>query len=174
LCFVGLGAATIYGTGIELEASGGGFAKQLLKIYTNSLGEWAYFLIAIAAFTTMFSTTLTCLDAFPRVLSPTTEMLMGSKKPNNQSIYWVWILIVVIGTVIILSMFLTNMKAMVDFATKIAFITSPILAILNYMAIHGKTMPDENKPSLFLKLLSWIGIVYLIGFSTYFIYLSIN
>jgi len=101
-------------------------------------------------------------------------MLMGSKKPNNQSIYWVWILIVVIGTVIILSMFLTNMKAMVDFATKIAFVTSPIIAILNYLVIHGKTMPYEDKPSLFLKILSWIGIVYLVGFSVYFIYLTVS
>jgi Mn2+/Fe2+ NRAMP family transporter len=173
LCFIGLGASTIYGTGIELEASGGKFAKQLIGIYTNSLGNWAYFIIAIAAFTTMFSTTLTCLDAFPRVLSPTTEMLMGSKKPNNQSIYWIWILIVVIGTIIILSFLLTNMKAMVDFATKIAFITSPILAVLNYLVIHGKTMPTENKPNLFLKLLSWAGIIYLIGFSVYFLYLTI-
>ena len=172
LCFVGLGASTIYGTGIELEASGGGFAKQLLGIYTNSLGTWSYFIIAIAAFTTMFSTTLTCLDAFPRVLSPTTEMLMGSKKSNNQSIYWIWILIVVIGTIVILSTFLVNMKVMVDFATKVAFITSPILAILNYLVIHGKTMPEENKPNLFLKFLSWIGILYLVGFSIYFLYLT--
>lgn len=172
LCFLGLGATTIYGSGIQLEASGGKFAKQLMGIYTNSLGNWAYFIIAIAAFTTMFSTTLTCLDAFPRVLSPTTEMLMGSKKPNNQSMYWIWILIVVVGTIIILSFFLTNMKAMVDFATKIAFVTSPILGILNYLVIHGKTMPEENKPNLFLKVLSWIGITYLIGFSAYFLYLT--
>lgn len=174
LCFLGLGATTIYGSGIQLEASGGKFAKQLIGIYTNSLGNWAYFIIAIAAFTTMFSTTLTCLDAFPRVLSPTTEMLMGSKKPNNQSLYWIWILIVVVGTVIILSFFLTNMKAMVDFATKVAFVTSPILGILNYLVIHGKTMPEENKPNLFLKVLSWIGITYLIGFSAYFLYLTVS
>ena len=94
------------------------------------------------------------------------------EKPNNT--YWMWLMIVVVGTVVILSLFLTNMKEMVDFATKIAFITSPILAILNYLVIHGKTMPEDNKPSLFLKVLSWVGIVYLIGFSIYFIWLSVN
>ena len=66
------------------------------------------------------------------------------------------------------------MKSMVDFATKIAFITSPILGILNYLVIHGKTMPEENKPKLFLKVLSWVGIVYLLGFSVYFLYLTMN
>jgi Mn2+/Fe2+ NRAMP family transporter len=172
ICFIALGASTIYGTGIELATSGGAFAKQLISIYTNSLGDWAYPIIALAALTTMFSTTLTCLDAFPRVLSPTTEMLLGSKKSNNQSIYWLWILIVVTGTLIILYFFLTDMKGMVDFATKVAFITSPILAILNYLVIYGKTMPKENQPSLFLKVLSWVGVFYLIGFSVYFLYLA--
>jgi Mn2+/Fe2+ NRAMP family transporter len=172
LCFVGLGASTIYGTGIELEASGGGFAKQLIGIYTSSLGDWSYFIIAIAAFTTMFSTTLTCLDAFPRVLTPTTQMIGNSENQNSNKLYWFWILIVFIGTIIILSLFLINMKEMVDFATKIAFVTSPIIAILNYLAIHGKTMPKENKPGLILQLLSWLGIIYLIGFSVYFLYLT--
>lgn len=172
LCFLSLGATTIYGSGIELEASGGKFAKQLIEIYTKNLGSWAYLLIAIAALTTMFSTTLTCLDAFPRVLSPTTQMLMGKDEQKSRGLYWLWILLVTIGTIIILVFFLTDMKAMVDFATKVAFITSPILAILNYLAITGKTMPKENKPGLLLKVLSWLGIIYFIGFSTYFIYLT--
>lgn len=167
-----MGASTIYGTGIELEASGGAFAKQLISIYTNSLGNWSYPIIAIAALTTMFSTTLTCLDAFPRVLSPTTKMISNSKSLNTDKLYWFWILIVVFGTVVILSFFLTDMKSMVDFATKVAFITSPIIAVLNYLVIYGKTMPKENQPSLFLKILSWVGIIYLIGFSVYFLYLA--
>jgi Mn2+/Fe2+ NRAMP family transporter len=174
LCFVGLGASTIYGTGMELDASGGGFAKQLIGIYTKSLGDWAYFIIAIAAFTTMFSTTLTCLDAFPRVLAPATNLVVKKENGKSNNSYWVWLVIVVLGTILLLSKFLTNMKGMVDFATKVAFITSPILAILNYLVIHGKTMPDENKPNLFLKVLSWVGIIYLLGFSIYFIWLSVN
>ena len=174
LCFVGLGASTIYGTGIELEASGGGFAKQLINIYTNSLGSWSYYIIAIAAFTTMFSTTLTCLDAFPRVLTPASGMMFNKVNDQSKKIYWLWLLVLVFGTIVILSLFLKDMKTMVDFATKIAFITSPILAILNYLVIHGKTMPEEDKPSIFLKYLSWIGIAYLVGFSIYFISLSMH
>jgi len=168
LCFVGLGATTIYGSGIELENSGGKFANQLIGIYTDSLGIWSYFIIAIAAFTTMFSTTLTCLDAFPRVLTPTTQMITKSNK-NSTQLYWFWMLLVVIGTIVILAFYLTNMKAMVDFATTVAFITSPIIAILNYIVINGRTMPEENKPNFFLKVISWLGIIYFIGFSIYFI-----
>ena len=174
LCFLALGATTIYGSGIELEASGGKFANQLIGIYTKNLGNWAYLIIALAALTTMFSTTLTCLDAFPRVLSPASQMIMDKEDKKSTKWYWFWILLVAIGTIIILAFFLTNMKAMVDFATKVAFITSPILAILNYLAITGKTMSEENKPGLLLKIISWLGIIYFIGFSAYFIYLTIQ
>ena len=171
-CFLGLGASTIYGTGIELASSGGGFAKQLIAIYTNTLGDWAYLIIALAAFTTMFSTTLTCLDAFPRVLSPATEMIRGSNPSRENRWYKFWLVIVVIGTVLILSLFLTNMKTMVDFATKVAFLTSPVIAILNYLVINRKTFPEQYRQPKFLKITSWIGIVYLIGFSVYFLWLS--
>ncbi len=172
LCFVALGATTIYGSGIELESSGGKFANQLIGIYTKNLGSWAYLIIAVAALTTMFSTTLTCLDAFPRVLSPATQMITGKEEQKSRGLYWFWILLVAIGTIVILAFFLTNMKAMVDFATKVAFITSPILAILNYLAINGNTMPEENKPKGLLKWVSWLGIIYFVGFSVYFIYLT--
>jgi Mn2+/Fe2+ NRAMP family transporter len=169
--FLGLGATTIYGTGIELESSGGGFAKQLIGIYTNTLGDWAYLLIALAAFTTMFSTTLTCLDAFPRVLSPATVMIRGNNQDEPNKWYKLWLSIVVLGTIIILSLFLTDMKAMVDFATKVAFITSPVIAILNYLVINGKTIPKQYRQSNFLKVISWIGMFYLVGFSMYFIWM---
>ncbi|MCB9361054.1 MAG: Nramp family divalent metal transporter [Flavobacteriales bacterium] len=170
LCFVSLGAITIYGSGIQLENSGGAFAKQLIGIYTSSIGHWAYVVIAIAAFTTMLSTTITCLDASPRVLTEATTLVLKNNK-NERKVYLFWILLLLVGTVIILSFYLTNMKALVDFATVIAFLSSPILAILNYLAITGKTMPKENKPSFFLKILSWMGIAYFIGFSIYFMIL---
>ncbi len=167
LCFVSLGAISIYGSGIELEASGGAFAKQLISIYTNNIGAWAYVIIAVAAFTTMLSTTLTCLDASPRVLAEATN-LITSKQLNTKKTYLFWLVLLLLGTVVILAFFLTNMKALIDFATVVAFVTSPIIAILNYLVITGKTMPQENKPGLILKILSWLGIAYFIGFTIYF------
>jgi Mn2+/Fe2+ NRAMP family transporter len=173
ICFLALGAITIYGSGIVLENSGGQFAKQLIGIYTNNIGSWAYIIIAIAAFTTMLSTTITCLDASPRALSEATSLLFN-KPDNSRKNYLFWISILLFGTIVILAFFLTNMKALVDFATTIAFITSPILAILNYLAITGKTMPKENKPGFFLRMISWLGIIYFIGFTSYFLYLSFS
>ena len=56
------------------------FASQLINlIYTKNLGEFSYLFIGIAAFTTMFSTTLTTLDASPRAMTKTSSLLFDKK-----------------------------------------------------------------------------------------------
>lgn len=169
LLFLGLGATTLYGSGIELSPNGSKFANQLLGIYTTTIGKWAYFIIAIAALTTMLSTTLTCLDAQPKVMTETIKIFFNNAQKNTEKIYWFWLVTLVLGTVVILFFFLTNMKTMIDFATAVAFLTSPIIAILNHIVITGKTMPNDKKPSLLLKSLSIIGILFFISFSIYFV-----
>ena len=68
--FVTLGAITMYGTGDEmLSGSGVFFAQNLIRLYTNSIGVWSKWIIIPASFAAMFSTTLTCLDAYPRSIS---------------------------------------------------------------------------------------------------------
>ena len=66
ICFIGLGALVMFGSGIEFSNQGNIFAEQLIALYTSSLGKASYFIISIAAFTTMLSTTITTLDASPR------------------------------------------------------------------------------------------------------------
>ncbi|PJC63126.1 MAG: iron transporter [Flavobacteriales bacterium CG_4_9_14_0_2_um_filter_32_27] len=172
LAFLGLGAITLYGSGTELSSNGNEFAKQLLTIYTTNIGQWAYFIIAIAALTTMISTTLTCLDAQPRVMTETSQLIFGISNKQKDNAYWFWLITLILGAVSILFYFLTNMKAMIDVATAIAFLTSPIIAILNYLVITGKTMPEDKKPPLFLKILSGLGILFFLGFSIYYLYIT--
>ena len=59
LGFLFLGALVMYGSGEEYATSGTLFASQLIGLYTTNLGDWAYPIIIICAFSTMFSTTLT-------------------------------------------------------------------------------------------------------------------
>ena len=82
LCFLGLGALVMFGTGLEFSNQGGVFAGQLIQLYTSSLGDAAYGIIGIAAFTTMLSTTLTTLDASPRAMSKTIQLLFKKKDTN--------------------------------------------------------------------------------------------
>ena len=166
VCFVLLGALVMFNSGETFSSKGGIFASQLIKLYTNNLGEFSYIFIAAAAFTTMFSTTITTLDASPRAMTKTTNLLFDKKTKFN---YWFWILFLGIGTFIILKYFMSNMGIMIKIATVLSFLTAPFYALLNYILVTGKHMPKEHQPNIYLKFLSWIGIVFLVGFSFWFL-----
>ena len=130
--FLVLGANTMYGSGEALESSAGGFAAQLITSFTSCLGTWSYWFITIAAFTTMFSTTLTCFDAMPRVMNKISEEL---KLPKAISSVLIWQILLFLGALSILFFLLSSMRQMVTFATIVSFLTAPILAWLSYMLV---------------------------------------
>jgi len=176
LCFLTLGALVIFGSGEKLSSSGGVFAGQFIGLYTRNIGEWSKYIITIAAVTTMFSTTLTCLDAFPRVLKNAFELTFPKlekrkAEKNTQWMYWGWMIVVAGGAVILLSVLSKGMTFMVDLATTLSFLTAPVLAVINYKVVTGKHMPLEAVPPKWLKILSWAGFVFLTGFSLIFLYL---
>ncbi|GAB5539922.1 MAG: hypothetical protein Salg2KO_20250 [Salibacteraceae bacterium] len=77
LSFLSLGALVLYGSGLALAENSIEFSGQLVAMYTLNIGQWAFPFIALAAFTTMFSTLLTCLDAFPRTLRRSTKLIFS-------------------------------------------------------------------------------------------------
>lgn len=170
LGFLLLGALVMYGSGEDLSPNGTVFAGQFINMYTNSIGSWAKWIISIAAITTMFSTILTTLDAYPRVLKPTTEILFPKLKKVSSHSFTIWMLILTIGTLIIIGYFTASMRFMVDLATTLSFVTAPILAFMNYKVVTDKHMPESGKPKLWLRVYSWVGIFFLSGFTLFFIY----
>ncbi|MCF6366194.1 MAG: Nramp family divalent metal transporter [Bacteroidales bacterium] len=171
LGFLSLGALVMYGSGEKFSESGVTFAGQLISLFTSSLGPWAYLIIVVAAIATMVSTTVTCLDAYPRVLEPVTKIVFQklNLEENTKKIQNIWLLVVVTGSVIIFLFFLGSMKTMVDIATIIAFITAPVLGWLNLKVITLKHIPENAKPGKFLIILSWVGLVFLSTFGIYFL-----
>jgi Mn2+/Fe2+ NRAMP family transporter len=167
VCFVMLGALVMFKSGESFSNKGGVFAGQLIELYTKNLGGNTYIFIAIAALTTMFSTTITTLDASPRAMTKTTQLLFNKKTKLN---YWFWIILLAIGTFIILGYFMSDMGKLIKIATVLSFLTAPFYAILNYILISGKHTPKEYQPNIYLKILSILGIVFLIGFSIWFLF----
>ena len=166
ICFISLGALVMFYSEEELSASASLFAQQLINIYTSNLGKGAALFIAIAAFTTMFSTTITTLDASPRAMARSSELLLN-KKSNN--FYLIWILLLAFGTISILSYFKTSMITFVKIATILSFLTAPFYAIANFMLVNGKHMPKDKRPSVYLQILSYLGIIFLILFSLWYL-----
>lgn len=171
--FLAMGALVMYGTGEEFSSNGKTFAEQLIKMYTLSLGGWAYWIVSIAATTTMISTTITVIDAYPRVLSPIFKNMFPAKWDsirNKQTLTWIWFVVIIVGSMLVIAYAGKSMGAMIGMATTLSFLTSPILAWLNYKVVTDKHMPIELRPGLFLRILSWIGIVFFVIFSFVFLY----
>ena len=162
ICFVGLGAMVMFESGIEFSDKGNEFAGQLIELYTSNLGEAWYGVIAIAALTTMISTTITTLDASPRVMSKTIQLLF---KQKNKDYYMLWITILALGTCLIILFLLSEMGLLVQIATVLSFITAPFYASLNYRLVTSKHMPILDRPSQKIKILSILGIIFLTGFT---------
>ena len=167
ICFIALGSLVMYNTGETFSNQGGVFAEQLINLYTVSIGNEAFIVIAIAAFTTMISTTITCLDASPRTMEKTFELL----GLNRFASYNFWIIILASGTLLIFVFFMSEMGLLVKIATILSFITAPFYAIVNFKLINSKHTPKESRPSKFINILSFLGIIFLSCFTLW--YLSI-
>ena len=166
VCFIGVGYFTIYGTQEVLSESAGIFSNQLIHLYTDNLGYWSYYLIAFAAFSTMLSTTITALDASPRAMGITTELIFNKKIKHA---YLFWLIILLFGTIIIFFSFTSQMGLLIKIATILSFLTAPFYAIMNYLLISSKYTPKKNRPSKKMHILSILGIIYLLGFSVFFL-----
>jgi len=172
LGFLALGALVMYGSGEEYASSGAVFAGQLIGLYTESLGSWAYAIIVICAFTTMFSTTLTVTDAYPRVSRQMIEVLMPESVENMNDLQLYRVLLVVISLLSLGVLYFLgdSFTLMIDLATTLSFLTAPVLAYLNYRLVTAHHMPDSCKPRPWLKWLSWSGIIFLTGFALLYLY----
>tara|TARA_B100000768_G_scaffold165342_1_gene167854 strand:+ start:2578 stop:3786 length:1209 start_codon:yes stop_codon:yes gene_type:complete len=165
ICFIALGALVMNNSGETFSNQGGAFSKQLINLYTKSIGNEAFFIIAIAAFTTMFSTTITCLDASPRTMKKTFKLLGLNKLAS----YNIWIIILAIGTLLIFIFFMSEMGFLVKIATILSFITAPFYAIANFKLINSKHTPKEFRPSKFINILSVFGIIFLSCFTVWYL-----
>jgi len=159
--FIGLGFFVMYESGIVFSNSSQIFAEQFINLYTSLLGKSIYIIIAIAAFTTMFSTTLTTLDGLPRVMSKISQLLL---KKQKKEYYIFWIIILALGTSLIF-FWVNEMGFLVKIATLLSFATAPFYAILNYKLVIRKDFPKHAQPKKPMKILSISGIIFLIAFT---------
>lgn len=163
--FVCLGALVMFDSGKTLSSGAGQFAGQLIQMYTDNLGKGAAIFVAVAAFTTMFSTTLTTLDASPRAMEKTVNLLSGRVRKGA---YLFWMILLSLGTISILFWFKTSMITFVKIATILSFLTAPLYALANLLLVSGKHMPEKDRPGKALIAFSWLGILFLVLFSIWY------
>ena len=168
ISFMLLGYFVMNNNNLSFSNSASVFANQLIEMYTSSFGSWAYIIIGLATFTTMFSTTITTLDASPRSMHRATQLVFNKEFKNG---YLFWLIVLIIGTVFIFFNFISEMGTLVKIATIVSFITAPFYAIINYILISSIHTPKKHRPSKITHLISILGVIFLLGFGVW--YLSI-
>jgi len=174
-CFVILGAAVMHGQ--QPAASAGAFAAQFVDLYVETLGPAARPLIALSSFFVMFSTTLTVVDGFPRALSMLAARLRGPEGdglaeqdlPPQRRTYWLGLVVLGVGSLLVLALLLTSLRAMVDLATTLSFLTAPLLSVLNHRAVFAVDLPAQDAPSESLRRASLLAILAQGAFALYYL-----
>jgi len=180
ICFVTMGAYIMFGTNCEIPNSSAAFAHNVVEMYTASMGDWSYFIIATAAFSIMFGTCIAVFDGYSRAMQKTSELLflsrLNAKKAlSKRKIYVGSLLILAVGAFGVIYYMLFHkadsqgFKALIDLATTISFLIAPVIAIVNYRLVTWKHYPDKAKPKLWLKILAISGIIFLSGFSIIYV-----
>lgn len=167
--FLIIGWLTLYGTGTRLSGNAVVFADQVVGLFTAHIGNWAYILIAVAAFATMFSTCMTAHDAVSRVSVDVLDKLFPKTTAfRGKSAFALAVVILAIINWIVITAFSANMGDLVALATFVSFVMAPLIGWMNLKTVLGKDLPEEYRPRGGLQILTYIGIVFLSLFAFYY------
>ncbi len=172
VCFLVLGTGVMHGKGLQFEGSAGGFAAQVMALYTETLGNWSRPLIGAAALAVMYSTVIAVIDGFSRITASIILCFRGPEDPSPYPLpkgegikegghhrpakargldawnvlYVISIVMFCVGPVMIHLFFLRSFKTLIDIATTLSFLTTPVLAFLIHRSIMSADVPAEAKP----------------------------
>ncbi|MCK0136049.1 divalent metal cation transporter [Arenibacter sp. S6351L] len=166
--FMIIGWFTLYGTNTELSNSSVVFADQLVQLFTVNIGSWAYILIAIAAFATMFSTCITAHDALSRVSVDILSLLFPEKEVIKNKGFTIGVLLLAVINFMVISIFSANMGILVALATFVSFVMAPIIGYMNLKNVTSLEIPVKDRPNRNLQILTYLGIIFLTLFSIYY------
>jgi len=168
IAFLALGALVLHGQTESLETSGIAFSHQLVGMYASTIGEWSRILIAMIAFGCIFGSTITVIDGYARALAEAKVQLLnpGKEAASHNS----WMLLISACAMVVILFFVSSLMVMLNFAMVLAFMTTPIFALLNYKLVNSSNLPVGLALTKKMKVLSWFGLTYLFGFLALFIW----
>ncbi|WP_439101621.1 NRAMP family divalent metal transporter [Congregibacter sp.] len=170
LVFVAMGALIINGRGVELASTGVAFSRQLVGMYSSSIGAWSGPLIGVVAFFCIFGSTITVIDGYSRVIAESQRLLGLSSGADFQRLEHSWMLILAVVSLLILLFFAAALMPLMNFAMIMAFITTPFFALLNYLLVSRNVNDGSMGATRHMLWLSRLGLVYLFGFLGVFLW----
>ena len=137
-------------------------------------------MISIAALAVMYSTVIAASDGFGRLIGAFILRFRGPEQPGDVAelrarrvLYLIILPIIYIVAMLILLFFMKSFKTLIDFATTLAFLTTPVIALLIHRAMMSPDVPEDVKPGPYMRAYSRICIVVLMAFTLgYFVLLT--
>ena len=177
--FLTLGTGMMFGSGETFAPQGPVFSTPLVDLYSATLGAWTR---AGGAGGGCHHDAVDDADRArrgPRAIERSLVVLRaGSIDPHPAAgapavaggpIYWWSLAGVVAITLVTLALFIGNLTTMIDFATTLTFLTSPVLGYLNLRAVGSDEVPAEHRPGPAMLILSWVGLVLLGGTGLFYL-----
>ncbi|MEM9383753.1 MAG: divalent metal cation transporter [Pseudomonadota bacterium] len=166
LCFVLMGAGVMHQEGVVPEAGAAAFAAQVVSLYEQTLGAWSGALVGASAFAVLLTTLLAITDGFPRVvaavLAQVSSPTPGSARGGRRDPAYVGVMLAMAAVAVLMLHFaLSSFRAFIDLVTTVGFITSPIIALLNHLAVTGPDVPQALRPGIWLRRWSLLGVLVL-------------
>ena len=150
----------MHGKGLAFEESAGGFAAQIIALYTQTLGEWSRPLIGISALAVVYSTVMAATDGYSRIAATIVSCFKAPEIPaqnlttnTSNTLYICCVVIFSAGSLCIIMFLMGSFKTLIDIATTLSFLTTPVLAFLIHRCIMSNDIPQEVKPGRFLWFL---------------------
>ena len=161
--FLALGALIQYGTGTAIKGASAAYIAQFIKMYASVIGNWSGLLIAFIAFMCIFGTTITVVDGYSRANAECLRLILKQKEVKT-SHFNIWMTATVAIAMVIVFKFAGNVAAMMNFAMIFSFVSAPVYSYLNFSLVK-----DKNRLPVWLWFLSVAGLIYLIGFTLFFL-----
>jgi Mn2+/Fe2+ NRAMP family transporter len=176
VCFVLLGMVVMYSNGVIPEKGSIGFANQVIRLFTELVGNWAYYPIGIAAVTVMLSTLLTVMDGYPRVIEALAiDLLPRSGVPCTGRRLYDWVMVfLVLASLGAISTLMKSFETFIDMTSVIAFLVGPLIAWLNHRSMFGNQVPTAYQPGPLIRVWSGMALLILVLVSVFYLYLRIT
>lgn len=174
LGFMLLGAGIMHGTGAEFAPNSGAFARQLIDLFTETIGEWSFWVIGIASIAVMYSSALTVIDGNARFIQisldhflPNIHEKIGVSRPR---IFDLSVVVICLGGVVVLTLLLQSFRSFIDLVSVTTAIVAPILALMNHRAVHSAEVPLASRPTTLMYVWSIGGILVMSIVSMLYLY----
>ncbi|MFW6348597.1 MAG: Nramp family divalent metal transporter [Cyclonatronaceae bacterium] len=174
-----LGALVMFGSGVSFASGSVGFSAQLIELYTQTLGNWSGPLISVAAFITMFSTTLAVTDAYPRVLSELWAMHQPASAPAaaqepqdtaRAAAYRAFLPFSALSALLVLYFLSGQFTFLIDLAAGISFVAAPALGWFNYRLLTSAHTPEAARPGPVYRFFALACLAFLVLFTLVWAY----